>query len=568
MGKIKYFFLLSFFFFSFFLLAGSVYSQVELVPLSNPVYSFMDRMFTNKVIDSYSSSMGPISRRETANILKEIDSKKKKLTKTDKALLDYYFTEFEYEITGTLKKSSDFFSKKGVGELFSQKKQKYLYSSADSNVTFFWDGLGEIRYMGLDGDSSGKPHVLLGQLGTRIRGTLFNSVGYYLRISNGVRLGGTSEDAQRTAFIDPVLSSIRKYRSEGNKTFDSYEGYLRYAPVKEWIGLTVGREALSFGAGYIDKMMLSNQNTAPFDFLKLDLHYKKVRYSFFHSSITGNDSNSVQLESKYFVFHRLELGPFFNNTFKIGFNEMVVYSNIPINFAFINPISFLTSADLNTELPGKNSNNTLLGLDLQLFPVKNLSMQASILVDDLNFETLSSDSTNSNDNKFGIQGGVNWQNAFMLQNLGFTYEYTRIDPFVYAHREINNSYSNWNLPLGHSLNPNSDEHAFRLSYQFGSRVKLAVTYKMQRTGENYTDSLGNFINVGSDILDGSRDFVRKNSFLDGTRINRNVIIAELEFEPIKQYFITLKYQRRNYELVKTGSTYGESIFWGSFRVDY
>ena len=554
--------------FVFFLsMQGTAFSQIELVPVSNPVYDFLDRMFTAKVIDNYSSSMAPVSRRETANLLKEISAKRKKLSKTDKALLDYYTAEFEFDMYGTLKSSSNFFSKKGVGELFS-KKQKYLYSIVDSNASFFWDGLGELRYMGLEGDSSGKPHVLLGQFGTRIRGTLFNSVGYYLRLSNGVRLGGTSEDAQRTAFLDPVLSSTRKYISEGSKTFDTYEGYLRYAPSKDWLGLTIGREALSFGTGYIDKLFLSSKNTAPFDFLKLDLSYKKIRYSFFHSSIVGNDSIGSQLQSKYLVFHRLELGPFFNNSFKLGFNEMVIYSNIPINFAFINPISFLTSADLNTELPGKNSNNTLLGIDIQFYPVKNVSLQSSLLIDDLNFGTIADDSSKGNDNKFGFQAGLNWQDALTLPNLGFYYEYTRINPFVYSHREINNSYSNWGLPIGHALNPNSDEHAFKLSYNWGSLINLAVTYKMQRTGENYTDSLGNFVNVGSDILFGRGDFLRKNVFLDGNRLNRAIIAAEITIQPVKQYYITLRYQRTNFDYTDKNITFGENIFWGNFRIDY
>lgn len=564
MGKARYLFLLLFFFAA----SGSLFSQIELVPLSNPVYDFLDRMFTNKIIDNYSSSMSPISRRETAGFLETVNSKRNKISKTDKDLLEYFLTEFEYDHLGTLKKSSNFFSKSGVGELFSNKKQKYLYSTVDSNVSFFWDAIGELRYIGLDGDSSGKPHVLLGQLGTRLRGTLFSSVGFYLKLSNGVRLGGTTEDANRTAFVDPVLQSTRKYVSEGSKTFDNYEGYLRYAPAKDWLGLTIGRDALSFGAGYIDKLFLSNKNSAPFDFLKLDLHYKKIRYSFFHSSIVGNDSNGTQLESKYLVFHRLELGPFFNNSFKLGFNEMVVYSNIPLNFAFINPISFLTSADLNTELPGKNSNNTLLGIDMQIFPVKNLSLQGSFLIDDVNFETLGSDTTAGNDNKFGFQGGLNWQNAFTLPNLNFAYEYTHLDPFVYSHREINNSYSNWGLPIGHALNPNSDEHAFKLAFNFGSRLYVAFTYKMQRTGENYFDSLGNFINVGSNILYGKGDFVRKNEFLSGERINRNLIIAELTWQPIRQYYLLFRFQRRNFDYVERNITFGENIFWGSLRIDY
>src|SRR5215510_12597178 len=129
MSKLKYCFLLLF----LVLIIKTSYSQIELVPPSNKVYDFLDRMLTNKIIEGYSNSMAPISRREIANFLKDIDNKRKKISKTDKELLDYFLTEFEYDAYKTLNKSSNFFSKKGVGELFSNKKQKYLYSTADSN---------------------------------------------------------------------------------------------------------------------------------------------------------------------------------------------------------------------------------------------------------------------------------------------------------------------------------------------------------------------------------------------------------------------------------------------------
>ena len=118
--------------------------------------------------------------------------------------------------------------------------------------------------------------MVLVSLGTRIRGTLFNSVGYYLRLSNGARIGGTQQDALFAAEFNPILASTRKYVSEGNKTYDSFEGYIRYAPASDWLGLTIGREALSFGTGYIDKLVISNLNSAPFDFIKFDLSTRKL----------------------------------------------------------------------------------------------------------------------------------------------------------------------------------------------------------------------------------------------------------------------------------------------------
>jgi len=267
--------------------------------------------------------------------------------------------------------------------------------------------------------------------------------------------------------------------------------------------------------------------------------------------------------------HRLEVGPLFNNVFKFAFTEMLLYSNLPVNFAFLNPLSFLTSADLNTELPGKNSNNTLIGIDFQLFPVKKLSLQGTWLIDDLNFGTLGKSGVESNDNKFGFQGGLNWQDAFVVKNLSFIYEYTRIGPFVYSHREINNSYSNWNQPLGAALQPNSDEHAFKVSYDFNSRLNLAVTLKLQRSGENILDSLGRIVfNAGSNLLNGSGDTEHENIFLEGNRVNRSIIIAEFTWQPIRQYYISVKVQHQNIDNVFNSTKQTDNIFIGSFSVDY
>ena len=174
-----------------------------------------------------------------------------------------------------------------------------------------------------------------------------------------------------------------------------------------------------------------------------------------------------------------------------------------------------------------------------------------------------------NDNKFGFQAGINWQDAFTLKNLNLIYEYTRIDPFVYSHRDINNSYTNWNLPIGTALNPNSDEHAFKLTYDFNSRLNLSVTFKHQRSGMNITDSTGKIItNVGSNILHGENDFLIKNVFLQGLRVDRNIIIAELTWQPIRQYFFTVKYESRAFDYVDDNRTLSDNIFWGTFRVDY
>jgi len=545
---------------------------MELVDPSDKIYDFLDRMQTNKIITEYSSSMHPISRKQVASLLVEIKGKSNKLSKTDKQFLDDYLVQYEYDVYKTTKKSENFLPKFKFSEIFDNKYQKYLYSSVDSNASFYLDGMATAQYIGSSGDSLGSRRLALAQLGLRIRGTLYNALGFYLRLSNGARLNGgpsDSYDAQLGIQFDPILASTKKFQSEGSQTFDSYEGYLRYATPSEWLAVTAGKTGLKMGTGFLDQLVISNQNSAPMNFAKLDLQYKSIKYTFLNASLVGQDSSGNQLNSKYLAFHRFEFGPYFNNFITFGFNEMVLYSNTSINFAFLNPLCFLTSAELNSELPGNTHNNALIAIDTKFFPVRKLAMQLTLLIDDLNFKTLGKKDKTSDDNKLGYQGGFSWQDAFTIKSLNFVYEYTRIDPFVYSHREINNSYSNWNLPIGAALNPNSDEHAVRLSYDVTSRLNLSLQYKIQHSGTNITDSLGNIeVNVGSNILNGSNDFVSYNYFLRGNRVDRTFITAQLTWQPIRQYFLSFKYERRSINNKWENLTLNDNIFWGTFSVDY
>jgi hypothetical protein len=76
------------------------------------------------------------------------------------------------------------------------------------------------------------------------------------------------------------------------------------------------------------------------------------------------------------------------------------------------------------------------------------------------------------------------------------------------------------------------------------------------------------VNVGSDILHGERDFAVKNEFLNGTRLNRNILTAEVTWQPILQYFFTIRYQNTSYDYINSNRKLTDNVFWGVFRVDY
>lgn len=546
------------------LICSSSYSQVELVPVDNILYPFLSRMKTMEILPDYNPGIIPVSRESAANFLRTIRSNYKKLSNVDKQILSDLEVEFSFDLTGNLSKRASFF--KEIKHTFSDDRQKDLYGFADSNATLFFDGLASLSQRESRGDSLRRHSITLGELGFRVRGTLYNSVGYYLRASNGQKLAGDSGDVTFARYTDPKLFAQYKFQYEQNN-YDTFDGYLRYRPQGDWLGLMVGRNPVYMGFGFTDRLFLSN-NTVPFDFLKLDLSYKAVSYSFIYGSLRG-DSLGKDLDAKNITTHRLDIK--FADAFRMGFFESVVSANTPFSFTFLNPVSFLTSAELNkSSQPGQNNdNNAIMGIDMLITPLKSLALQGSLLVDDLEFSTLFKDNSGIT-NKFAWQIGVLWENAFTLPNLRLRTEYTKLDPFVYSHVSNKTQYTHWDLPLGHHLEPNSDEIAVGLDYDITSRIRMNFLYQFQRSANGIVkDSLGRVIvNYGGNIDNASGYSYSDPEFLKGNRINRSIFKANFSWQFLRQFYFDVYYVHRVFDNIFQNKKLTDDYGFVTLRIDY
>lgn len=553
-------------FFILFIFIGSLFSQVEYVPVSNPVYDFLKRMQLEEVIPDYNSSNIPISRAEVADYLKIIKAHSENLAPIEKNLLDDYYVEFGYDINKNFSTVSTFFGKERSSNIFEDKKQKHVYAFFDSTVSFFFDGNGFLTHRSSLGDSIGNNTILLGSLGFTLRGTFFNTLGFYLSPAAGKTFMGKMKDAQFARVTDPYLLASNHFKDEG-KTFDFYTGYLRYQTSTRWFAFTFGREAINQGFGYIDKMFFSN-NTVPFEYARLDLSYKNIlSYSFLYGTLKG-DSVGREINYKNISSQRLDIK--FSDRFKFGFWNSIIFSDYAFSLSYINPASFLFSADINSSEEQTYKNNTLFGIDMEVVPIKNLAVQGTILVDDQNWATLYKKDTTANDNRYAYQLGVLWNKAFTLPGMSFALEYLKIDPFTFTHHSNKSEYTNWTLPLGPGLPPNGDEISAKMIYYFTKRLRLDMRYQHQRSGEGLLfDSTGKLIaNYGGYINQGTGDFLNYNAFLGGNRINRDILTFNVRFEPIRQYFFELMYQYKYQNLVYLDRKIKDHVFFLTFRLDY
>ncbi len=550
------------------LVSNVVLAQVEYTPVDHPVYDFLKRMSLKDYITGYNSGALPISRGRISGYLVEIKSHRDMLSGTDRRILDDFLVEYSYDINKTLSGSYSLFSDVKSFSVFRDDRQKYAYAYSDSNVSLFWDITGFLSQKNSKADSLGNNSIALGELGTRFRGTLFGSVGYYLRMSNGQKLSGSQKDIDYAIAVNPKLKANTKFRYEGNN-FDTYEGYLKYSTPGEWLSVVAGKEAMTYGFGYVDKLFLST-NTVPFSFLRLEMAYKSVQYSFMYGSLKG-DSLGRDIQSKSIATHRVDVG--LGKAFRFGFWESIIVTDNFFNFTYLNPLSFLRSADYNAgENTTGNKNNALLGFDCEVHPVKDVAFQFSLLIDDLNFSTLFRNKKAdmpANDNRFGYQLGLLWNDVAGIPTLTAALEYTKLAPFVYTHRTNKSQYTNWSLPLGHNLAPNSDEIALKFGMNVYNRLKLNLTYQHQRSASRILlngDSL--IANYGGDINRGDGDVVRENVFLDGDRVDRDIAGFSFVWQPVRQFFLDFSYKFINYNLLYNSTKKKDNYFSGTFRVDF
>lgn len=522
-----------------------VRAQTELVPVEHPVYDFLKKMQVEDVIPGYSSSSLPLSRQKIAGYLKSI-SGNTGISNSDRAFLEEYNTEFFFDEGKGSSRNISIIDGSGKN-IFSDKSYRYLYGYSDSNSAFWVNSVIRSEFSANQGDSLLNKTAGTTDAGFRLRGTLFRRVGFSLEVHTGKKIYGNEGSSEYLINTNNELKSDREFISDGTY-YTNYRGYVRYQTPGEFLSITAAHDKMTIGTGYMSRLFLSESAPA-FSFLRIDLNYKRISYSFFYGSLKG-DSVNVELQSKNIAGHRLDVK--FTDNFKAGFYESIITSNDPFSFSLFNPLSFLTSADLNSGAKETTGNNSLMGFDIEYQPLRNLSLQGTFLIDDLNLSTLTDTSYLGNENKFGYQLGIMWSKAFNVSSLVLTAEYTRLDPFVYSHRKNKSSYTNWGISLGNQLPPNSDETAFGLKWNLSPKIIINTNLAFQRSAFGIIfDENGKLLyNFGGDINYGYGDYyIIKNKFLNGYRINKTFLTIQAKTQILRQFYMNFLYRYSRYNLL-------------------
>ena len=539
-------------------------AQVENVPLTHPVYTFLKEMKVKKIIPYINEDVPNLSRFQVTAYLKKVEENLERLSPTEKKLFYRHISEF-YELT-ELQNSTYFFHPEknfvtSLSETFSDKV-KYFYAYSEKNANVFINLLGHYYY-----GQQFEPYVNnahLFDIGFRFHGTLFEHLGYNMAVIKG----GAAGDKQVAELIEPRIKQSFKWveDSENIGNYEFTDGYLKYYtnPVDDMdIFFQVGREYKTIGYGYGSKLVLSG-DSPPLDFIEFGLKYGIVNFSSIHGSTVGDFSyNMDDRYTKYWAFNRLKLS--FENLFDIGIGENIVYSGRGFELGYASPLAFYKFVEQSLQ----DRDNANLYFDIQTSFIPNLELQGTFFLDENILSNLQN--FDSYKNKTAYQLGAFWYEAFTINNLSLKLEYTKIRPFVYSHVDIQNTYTAWETNMGHPIGPNADEIFSELAYNVNDWIRASLNYRFVRRGENIYDEAGNLIkNVGGDInISHGPDPEFDNAyFLDGERFNSNIFQVGLRIEPVRDFIFNIIYNYDHEKNVTSGNTVITNYALFKFQIGY
>lgn len=521
-------------FFCFLANVTSVKTQVENVPVSHPIYSFLKRMQVKGFVSDVSFFKIPFSRNYILELLKVIRSKDSLITFLDKELLSHYENEFginDYPNAVLISSKTD--STMLLFKRLFSSDEKYIYHFYDSINSVSIRPLGSFNFLEKNAkDSTNK--AVYANIGFRVYGTIANLVGYYLQLTNGKFLAGEREFA---IVEDKSLAHSVKFTLL-NSDFDLTESHIRLE--KDWFYCGIARETRFLGSGVSQNIVISD-NAPPMDEFYTGVKFKNFRYNFSHFSLIAKSKNIFQtsvnanIPPKYFVMHSASL---IFQQWNLTYFQSVMYSDRSIELAYINPLTFIKSVEHSLHDRDKVS----MGLSLEVTPFRNFQVAGTWMMEDMVFSEIGK----------GFWGNKTAWNIGCLYALDFPVdvgiEYTRIEPYMFTHFNNTNNRTNDGKLIGTYLKPNSDELAILLrSFWFG-RYPISLRVSYQRHGDNVVDDSGKVIrNVGGDFnVNYTNTSSYRVTFLDGIRNDLFKIDLAFGFEIIKNLNFQGYYSLRKY----------------------
>lgn len=500
---------------------------------------FSRKQFFMKVLNVYYLAKDPQNRRGDADYLKDtVLANTMGLSKVDMYNLKRFLLNNQEYFRFFNNDPGEFKSRKSLGKNF-YKTPANLY---EVHIKDFDLAVNPVLQFQLSKETNNAEKLFLNSRGVRIRGRIANKIGFdsYLT-DNQERDPLYVQQWVNTYKAVPGEGFYKSFKTTGYDYFDA-KGYFTFG-VTKYIDVAFGYDKNFIGNGYRSLFLSDFSNNILF--LKLNTRIWRFNYQNLFMELNATEPRAADrlLKKKYAVMHHLDVN--ITRSVNIGLFEGIIFGRADhFEFGYLNPIIFYRSL----EQQNGSFDNAVVGMDVKANVKHALQFYGQLLLDEFILSEIKK-GNGSWVNKWGIQAGVKYIDAFGIKNLDLQLESNRVRPFTYSHSDSIANYTHYNQPLAHPLGANFQEFIGIARYQPAPKWLLQgkFFYWKQGIDSSTTESFGSNIFL-PDILPYRR---RESGYTLGEGgLQAKAFIASflLSYELRQNLFIDLSAFFRKYDV--------------------
>ncbi|QKZ15601.1 hypothetical protein [Spirosoma sp. KUDC1026] len=476
-------YLLCLFFFSL-----SVRAQSPFAPLNSDYYHLIDRLEIrqDRWADGFHSSIKPYNRQSIIQLTDSILAKPTRdLSDSDYFNLDYLRDDSWEWVKPTADDPQPGNSREPLFRHFYKKKADFYNLQTEdvdlhiSPAVYFGAGVERASYEASN-PADGQKLNFINSRGVELRGSIGKKLGFYSFFSENQAIypeyiqqyGRTYSRYNGEEGSAPGEGFTKNYRTNG-VDFLSARGYITFNALKV-INIQFGHDRNFIGNGF--RSLLLSDNSAPYLFAKFSTRLgKRIQYTnlFTHLQNSQNlpAAMNVLIPPKFAAMHHLSVNV--SDHVNIGLFEAEVFSRDRVDLSYLNPIIFYRYVESSQG----SADNALIGLDAKVNFLSQFLVYGQVMLDEFVLRELTR-GRGSWTNKFAVQLGGKYIDAFDVPNLDLQLEMNLARPYTYSHGGSSTvspgqtNYVHYSQPLAHPLGANFMEGLGIVRFQ---RQKLSAS---------------------------------------------------------------------------------------------
>lgn len=533
-------------------LAQSTYLQ-----LGQEDYHLLDRLETRsgKLSPDLFLTTKPVSRKHAVNFLLGQQDSNQNLS-----LIDEYNIDHAISVSSEWAGDNKAIDSKLPWFKTFYKKQPDLVRV--NNKDFFFSANPVLTAQLVNEENNPNNPLFTSNRGLEARGLIAQRLGFYTYF--------TDNQEETPSFVanwikehDAVPGADFYKRTPGNKyDYLLARGYIDFAAIKDHITLTFGFDKHFVGDGM--RSVFLSDFSSPYTFLRINTRVWKFNYQNLFMELTPQlNKNPIgpdqRLPHKYATMHHLSINA--TRWLNVGIFESVVFARKDrYEFSYMVPVILYRQIERALGSP----DNVLLGASFKAIAAKHLQFYGQLYLDEFTIkELVAGDGYWAN--KFAIQAGGKYFDAFTVKNLDLQGEINIARPFTYARDSVAN-YTHYNQPLAHPLGASFAEVLGQIKYQPIKNLYLSAKAMYYQHGTDTGSA-----NYGGDIF---KDYSKRNqsygvTLINGVRVHCALANFTASYELRENLFIDLGATQRIYaSLDALFATSRTTYFLGGIRLNF